>query len=201
VIGNDDIDPENMTAFELGYRTTLFNKIGLNVEFYYNEIDKVIENVVIRKQWPFLISWDNSFDAIAKGIEVELNLPVTPWWTVKANYTFEETENKRANKDISGTPKHKFNLASSFTFKNGFTLDARAHFVDETKWSGLTDSTKVDDYLRLDIRISKKLFNDKVELSLVGQNLTDSLHPETSDGTTTYETDQLIYGQITFHLP
>ena len=56
---------------------------------------------------------------------------------------------------------------------------------------------KVDDYVRLDIRIAQKLFNDKMEISVTGQNLTDKLHPEYFDGVATYEVERLIYGQLT----
>jgi len=196
--GNEHMDPEEMTAFELGYRTTLFKRIGLNVEFYYNEIDDLIERVTLNRTIPLLISYDNAFNAIAKGIEFSADLPVTSWWRVTANYTFQQMEYTRINKDVPGTPKHKFNIGSSFTFRNGFSLDVIAHFVDETKWGGLIEDIKIDDYVRLDLRISQKLFNDKLEISFVGQNLTDKLHPETSDGMATYEVEQLLYGQITW---
>ena len=74
----------------------------------------------------------------------------------------------------------------------------KAHFVDETEWNELPGEAKIDDYLRFDMRISQKLFNEMLELSLVGQNLTDKLHPETSDVIGTFESERLIYGQITF---
>jgi len=197
ITGNKDLDPEKMTAIELGYRTTLFEKIGLNVELYYNEIDDIIDVVTPMQLWPFHFNIDNAYNAIAKGIEVSVDFPITSWWMLRSNYTFQEMENKRANKDIIGTPKHKINLISSFTFNNGFSLDLMAHYVGETKWKGLSRVTKVDDYVRFDIRISQKLFNDKLELSFVGQNLTDKLHPETSDATGTYEIERLLYGQVT----
>jgi outer membrane receptor protein involved in Fe transport len=123
---------------------------------------------------------------------------LTPWWSVTANYTFQEVEYTRINQNAPGTPKHKFNLGSRFTFRNGFSLDLKAHYVDDTKWSGLTEDIKIDEYVRFDLRIAQKFFNDKLELSFVGQNLTDKLHPETSDGVATYEVEQLFYGQITF---
>ena len=199
VVGNDRLDPEDMTAFELGYRTTLFKRVGLNLELYYNDFDKVIENVILRRTLPLLISWENDFHVIAKGIEVTADYPVTPWWSLTANYTFQEVEYKRINQDVPGAPKHKFNVWSSFRFENGFSLDLKAHYVDDTKWSGLTGDVKVDDYWRFDIRIAQKLFNDRLELSFNGQNLTDKLHPETSDGTGTYEVERLLYGQMTFY--
>jgi outer membrane receptor protein involved in Fe transport len=193
------MDPVEMTAFELGYRTTLFKRIGLNVELYYNDIDDVIDIVTLNKAIPLLMSYDNAFNAIAKGIEVAIDLPITPWWKLTANYTFQEVENKRDNKDVQGTPKHKFNLGSRFTFKNGFSLDTRLHYVDDTKWKGLLKEVKVDDYLRLDIRLAQKFFNDRLEISVTGQNLTDKLHPEVSDGTGSHEVERLIYGQATFN--
>jgi len=197
LFGNKHLDPEKMTAYELGYRATLFKRIGLNVELYYNELDDVI--VIVTQAIPVILSYDNAYNSISRGIEVSLDLPVTPWWTLTANYTFQEVKKTRENSDVKGTPKHKFNLGSSFTFNNGFTLDLRTHYVDDTKWDGLLEDVKVDDYLRLDIRIAQKLFNDKVELSVTGQNLTDKLHPEYSDGVATYEVERLIYGQVTIN--
>ena len=191
------MDPEEMTAFELGYRTNLFKRIGFNVEFYYNEIDDLIERVTTNQTIPLLIRYDNAFNAIAKGIEFSADLPVTSWWKVTANYTFQQLEYKRINKDVPGTPKHKFNLGSNLTFLNGLSFDVKVHFVDDTKWNGLTSDIKIDGYVRLDLRISKKLLNNKLEISFVGQNLTDKLHPETTDGMATYEVEQLLYGQIT----
>ena len=196
--GNKDMDAEKLTAYELGYRTTFFKKIGFNVELYYNDIKDVIENVRLKKTWPFVLSWDNAFNAVNQGVEVSATYPITPWWLLRANYTYQSVENKRANKDIPGTPKHKFNIWSSFTFNNGFTLDLMAMYVDKTRWAGFLRDVKVDDYVRLDIRVAQKFFNDKLEIAFVGQNLTDKLHPEISDGLGSYETDQLLYGQIIF---
>jgi outer membrane receptor protein involved in Fe transport len=130
-------------------------------------------------------------------MEITTEFPVTPWWTIKANYTFQEVEYKRVNQDVPGTPKHKFNIGSCFTFENGFSMNMNAHYVDDTKWSGLTGNVKTDDYIRLDIRIAQKLLGGRLELALVGQNLLDNTHPETSDVTGTYETERLIYGQMT----
>jgi outer membrane receptor protein involved in Fe transport len=199
VLGNKKLDPEKMTAFELGYQTTLFNKLWLNLELYYNDLDDVIENIIVKSTWPLLISWDNDFHAISKGIEISANYLITPWWRLKANYTFQEVEYKRINQDVPGTPKHKINLWSRFTFNNGFTCDLIAHYVDDTKWTGLTGEVDIDDYVRFDIRLAQKLFNDKLEIAFVGQNLTDQFHPETSDVTGTYEIEQLLYGKMTFY--
>ena len=201
VMGNKDLGTENMTAYELGYRTTLFNKVGFNAELYYNEIDDVVTEIVQRPYtWPLRMTWDNVYDAVAKGIEISVDVPVTSWWKATANYTFQDVENKRDHNQVQGTPKHKFNLGSSFTFDNGFSFDVRTHYVDETTWRPVIGKpVRIDEYVRLDVRIAQKLFNDKLELALVGQNLTDKGHPEISDGTATYNSERLIYGQMTWY--
>jgi len=197
VHGNTHLKPERMTAFEFGYKTFLFKKLSLDIELYYNEIDDVIENSIIRTTWPLIITWENDFNAIAKGLDIAVNLPVCSWWSMNANYSFQEVEYKRVNEDVAGTPKHKVNIGSYMCFKNGFSVNAVVHYVDNTKWSGMTGQSKADDYIRLDVKVSKKFINDSLELSLVGQNLTDTLHVETSDVSSEYEADRLIYGQIT----
>ena len=201
LVGNRGLDTEDMIAYELGYRTVLFDRLGLNVELYYNDIDDVVTEVLDHRfMWPLRITWDNVYNAIAKGVEVAVDLPVTSWWKLHVNYTYQEVEKKRDNRDVPGTPRHKINLSSSVTFENGFSFDVRAHYVDDTTWRPvLGEPVRVDDYVRLDIRIAQKLLNDRLELALVGQNLTDKTHPETSDGTATYNAHKLIYGQVTWH--
>ena len=195
VRGNDDLDPERMTAFELGYRTVLGSKVALNVELYYNDLENVIGSVVQSSSFPIRLSLDNDAHIISKGIEIAVDYPVTSWWMLKANYTFQEVEYKRINTDVSGSPKHKFNLGSNMFFQNGFSFNANLHYVDETRWG----SIPVDDYIRIDVRVSQKLFKDRVELSLAGQNLTDKLHEETADAVGTYKVERLLYGQITYY--
>ncbi len=198
--GNRRLHTEKMTAFELGYRTTLFNRVGLNVELYYNEIDNVVRDSMSRYKLPFRITWDNTYNTIAKGTEIAVDIPVTPWWQLTANYTFQSVEEKRIDHDYKGSPRHKINIGSRFTFSGGWEFDVRAHFVDETKWSGLGMRDETDDYLRVDARIAKKMLGDRLVLALVGQNLTDRLHPETIDVIGRYEAERLIYGQITLRL-
>jgi len=196
--GNKHLDTEKITAYELGYRTTLFNRAGLNVELYYNDLKDAILVTPVRKGLPFPLIFDNGFDAISKGVEVSVDLPLTSWWKLSANYTFQEVKKRDEHTDMYGIPKHKFNIWSSFTFRNGFSLDLMAYYVDDTKWDGLIEDVKIDDYLRFDVRIAQKLYNDRLELAFVGQNLTDKLHPESADGAGTYEVERLLYGQITY---
>jgi len=198
--GNEHLDSERMTALELGYRTTLFNRLDVSIELYYNEHDRSIELTDPVLALPPTMKYKNKFDAVSKGMEVSLTLPLTPWWTCTGNYTYQDCDRRKKPRGIQGTPLHKINLGSRLSFNNGFSLDVRLHFVDETRWY-FYRNIKADDYLRLDVRIARTLFNDRLELALVCQNLTDTRHPEYSDGVRMYEADRLIYGQISVRFP
>lgn len=195
--GNKQLDVEEMIAYELGYWTTIAGRIGLNVEVYYNELDDLVKDVMTRQQWPFQITWQNTYKAIAKGIEIALDIPVTSYWKLTANYTFQDVAFKRINQDYIGSPRHKFNLGANFNPKPGLALDLWVHFVDDTSWNGLTNRVGVDEYVRVDARVAQRLWHDRLEVALVAQNLTDKLHRETFDVVGNYEVDRLIYGQVT----
>jgi len=195
--GNDDLRPEKMTAYELSYRTRLFSRVGLNVECYYNELDNVIDSAFYARQLPITLTYANGYNAAAKGVEVTADMALAGWWRLTANYTYQAVENRGSGRDMSGTPRHKFNLWSSCSFDNGFALDIKLHFVDRTNWIELIGERSIDPYARLDVRVSQKLFQGKLEVSLVGQNLTDKLHPETRDIVVAYEIERLVYGCVT----
>ncbi|MFC1591849.1 TonB-dependent receptor plug domain-containing protein [Thermodesulfobacteriota bacterium] len=205
VKGNRHLAPEKIAAWELGYRTTLFHKIKLNVELYYNDVENIVGYHITPFKLPADVQFKNNYDAVSMGAEIDLRVSITPQWTLSANYTYQEVENKKADRDVEATPRHKLNLESHFVFQNGFSLNIRAHFVDETKWrdpsGGKTNVFRIDDYLRLDMRVAKKFFNDHLELAAVGQNLTDKLHPEGTEGFKVFESDQLIYFQATWQYP
>ncbi len=202
VSGNKNLRDEKLNGLELGYSTTLFKKVFLNTELYYYEVDDFIDFFAYKKDIPFRVRFKNEGTAVSKGIELSLDIPLTNWWIFSANYTFEEVKKRRKNETMPGTPKHKLNIMTSLELPFGFTFSSNGHFVDDTKWmTPLGTRKKISSYFRLDARIAKSLFHDRVELSVTGQNLTDKLHRETSDIVGSYRIERLIYGQITFRFP
>jgi iron complex outermembrane receptor protein len=201
VFGNDDLHPERMTAYELGYRGKLFKNFLFNAELYYNKLQGVIENVYVKKGVSTEVSWDNSYDATQEGVEISFDYYPFTWWRLRGNYTFQEVINEDKDTSVPGTPKHKINLISSFDLPHDFAFDLKAHYVGETTWTGIGSNVKIEDYLRLDLRVAKKLWNDRMELSLTAQNLLDNRHPEYSENNISYEVQRLIYGQITLNFP
>ncbi len=121
--GNQGLAPEQMTAYELGYRTILFSRLGLNIELYHNNLENVIRTVLEQPGIPVQLSYDNTHSITSRGVEVQLDLPLRQWWNLSAGYTYQDVEQKALDAHRPGTPRHKFSLLSRFSFKNGLMLE------------------------------------------------------------------------------
>ena len=88
------------------------------------------------------------------------------------------------------TPLHQVALRSHVVLPRDFGFDGTLAWVDEL------DTGNIDDYVRLDLRLSWRPM-ENLELSLVGQNLADP-HQEFGDGLLTQATKvpRGVYGGI-----
>lgn len=97
--GNKDLDPEDMWAFEAGYRTLLFNKVTLDSTIFFNKYYKLISlphpdpakaNYYFYPV-PHIVSMtdvENSMDGESYGFETEVNIDINDWWKIKGAYSY-----------------------------------------------------------------------------------------------------------------
>lgn len=198
-LSNPNLDSAINTAYEIGYRTYLWDKVNFNVELYYNDIDKFSRNApapppagVTRATF---IS--DRFDGFSKGIELEVMTPLTNWLQGRANYTYEfidiNDEGALRPGDLDkSTPRHKVNLELRAKFQNGFSTNLQLNYVDHlVPFSNPTIS--LPPYTRLDIRVAKAFLNDTVEVAVTGQNLLDP-HAESEVAVL----DRLVFASMTW---
>jgi iron complex outermembrane recepter protein len=76
----------------------------------------------------------------------------------------------KAESSAGGTPKHQFQLRSSFRLRRNLDCDASLYFV------GLLAGDSIPSYYRLDRRLGWR-FSERAELSIAGQNLPGPVHP------------------------
>jgi iron complex outermembrane receptor protein len=115
----------------------------------------------------------------------------TSWWRLKAAYSYlhiDEDPNSSPlalslGKVKDDNPSHQFNIESFLDLPMGFEFDIAVYYVDGLP--GVTpvlQPDNVEQYVRLDLRLGYQPF-DWLDLSLVGQNLTDRRHYEGTDFT------------------
>lgn len=198
---NRNLDSGEVTAYEIGYRTYLFNKLNFNVELYYNDINKLAKVVPTLPPSGVTSAFVTSsqFQGFSKGVEVELTTPLTYWLQGRINYTHEFidiADEKSQNPGLfdKSVPRHKANLGLRAKFENGFSANLQLNYVDH-RTSILDQTISLDPYFRLDVRVAKTFLKDAIEVAMTGQNL---VNPHAESEFATF--DRLLFASMTWRL-
>jgi outer membrane receptor for ferrienterochelin and colicins len=130
LIGNPDLQPETSRSSEFGiYFDTLAN-FNANLTLFHNQFgDKLASTTVdncrvnntagcvdIGPGWekaaPTFFKSVNVDEAVTQGAEVAGRWQFAPAWSLSANYTYTDTEQKSGNNDgwpLNNTPRHMLN--------------------------------------------------------------------------------------------
>jgi iron complex outermembrane recepter protein len=170
----DDFDAETVDAFELGYRRLVTENLWYDVATFYNVYRNLLS---IEQDFQFR----NFTRARTYGLELAARWQATDWLRLDANYTYlqmvvdiasESTSNPVAADTLEqSSPGQQLVLRAAVNAGRNVEIDAVIRFVDELP------ALDVPAYTVLDLGLGWRPHTD-LELSLVGQNLLDSHHPE-----------------------
>lgn len=179
VLEGGNFIPEEVLAYELGWRIQPQHKVFASLTAFYNRYDNIrsAEPGPPPLNIPFTIA--NGVEGDTYGVEMSGNWQVNPWWQLRGGYTFLKKSlsvkptSADANRGTaeSNDPMHQFLLQSFMDISKAIELNAVIRYVDK-----LPDPP-VSSYLGLDLKLSWKV-NNIFELSMVGQNLAQPNHTE-----------------------
>ncbi len=181
IVGNTELDAEVLWAYELGYRVQPAKRLSVDLASFYNEYSKLIENgIVVERLVPGTpfgraeIPLINIYHGETYGGEAAVTIAPTDDWRLTGGYTLLITQlhgsaGTNPQQFESRSPQHQFSLRSAYDITRRLSLDAQLRYVDNIQ--------SVSSYITADIRLSSRV-TDRLELSLVGQNLFDKQHPE-----------------------
>ena len=208
---NQDFDSEEMFAYELGYRAQPIDDFSWDLALFYNKYD----DLLVRRVTPvplmpivvlptFPITTFNGMGGETYGVELSATADMTERWRLYGQYTFlrmqlhaddpVDVASEAATEDLS--PQNQFYLMSSWDLGCNWELDLIGRYVDV-----VPQFVDVSSYIALDLRVAWKP-KENLELSVVGQNLTDPEHPEfgrtggASLRSPTVEPQRGIYGMV-----
>ncbi|MBQ0720773.1 MAG: TonB-dependent receptor [Gammaproteobacteria bacterium] len=189
--GNTDLDSEELIAWELGYRFTGSDTFSVDLNLFFNDYDDLrsAESLGIVPAPPvappalgLLIATTNGLYAESYGLETSLSWQPSDQWQVNLSYTYLDIQmHKRsfssdffANSSEGLSPENQLTIGSYYKLKNNLQLNLTGRYVDELP----TNNT--DAYFALDANLQWQ-FKPGLSLSLIGRNLLDPEHRETSD--------------------
>ncbi|MGD9110367.1 MAG: TonB-dependent receptor [Phycisphaerales bacterium] len=197
--GSDDLKSQEVKSYELGYRLKSGDGLYFDITGFYNEYDHLftLEN----NPTSFTRIYDNKMYGETYGGEISAHWMVKRDWKITAGYSFlqahmhmQESSTNTAG-DVRyerSSPHNTFRLISYFDLPNNLELNTALYYVDTVPYYN------VPSYIRLDIGLSWQI-NKNTELSVVGQNLLDSSHPEFGNSSiAAAETQRAVFGKLVY---
>jgi iron complex outermembrane receptor protein len=199
--GNPNQENEDSYAAELGLRREFATCLSLDLTAFLDYYDELRS---VEPMAPFLVStpspphlvlpevFDNLVFGETHGAEAAVNWKVSNRWTLSPGYAFlaMHLHPYAASKDTltavgtqGSSPTHQAQLRSHLILPGHLEFNTSAFFV------GPLPSQDVPSYARLDAGITWQA-RERLSISLVGQNLLQDHHLETSN------TDQIVQSSL-----
>ena len=180
----DVVDPEELTAYEIGYKRSMFdNQVNLSLAAYYYDYTDLQVTTTVVEGGVGTPSFDNAAAASITGLELDMQTAVTDDLFVNITYSYNKseyddynvvdstscafygTEEACAIQDLSGNqlnmaPETKFSLTATQYIEledmGLITLTAGYSYVGEqySRAFNLDKWDKVDSYDNIDARVS-----------------------------------------------
>ena len=212
LLGNPAEKSEHVLAYEAGYRAEPTSRFSIDVAAFVNSYSDL---ATIEPGAPFVevnpgppnlvfpLVWGNKMHGKTQGIEVSGNWKVNGRWTLSPGYTLLQIHlhTDRTSQDTTSvantegsSPRHQAQLRSHLNLPGRFVWDVSGYFVERLPAQG------VPSYTRIDTQLSRQL-GERLEFSLVGQNLLRDHHLESNDMLTSVNPSQIkrsAYAKITW---
>jgi len=131
----DPIRPEKVKSAEIGYRTTIYDKIYIDANYYYSKYTDFIGykvgvkfntlqddtttgayEISLPSIQAYRMSANSQNTVTTQGASLGINYYISPQYTLNGNYSWNKLNEKGTNDPIIpayNTPEHKYNLGIS----------------------------------------------------------------------------------------
>jgi iron complex outermembrane receptor protein len=175
IIRGDDFRPEELTAYELGYRGRPSPNTSLSISTFYN-VYRDLRSVEPAPDGGFPLTFENRMLGDTCGVEVWGNYQVNTWWrlTGGANWLHENLHFAPGSSGLGGTalagddPSYQLSARSTMDLARNLALNFDLRRV------GALPNPASPAYTELDSRVGWSV-SRSVAVSLTGSNL---LHPQ-----------------------
>jgi iron complex outermembrane receptor protein len=192
---------EELSAYELGYRTQPSDRFSVSLATFYNGYDHLrsLERQNPPASFPLVIA--NGLKGESYGAELTGDYRITDRLRFRAGYTEMRihirpgpgsTDTSRGSGE-SHDPNRQIFLRSSVDFPRHVEFDAAFRFV-----ASIANQT-VPAYSELDLRWAWRP-NPRLEFSIVGQNLLHGQHAEFGSPNARREIERSVYGKVLWRL-
>lgn len=195
ITGNKDLESEDLTAYEFGYRNYMLENLTLDLTAFFNDYD----DFGTLMPHGFQLDFENAAASKAWGVEVEVSWAPVDGLRLVTSYAYLQVDDDLPTTAVitapsaeDSSPRHTWMLRGMWNLPWApVELDSTLWYVG--KLDAVFDPTvgvpfpipgtwpTIPSYWRLDARVGWQAL-DWLKLEAVGQNLTDQLHIEWGAG-------------------
>ena len=198
---SDDFNSERLTAFEMGYRGQPHQRFFLEATAFihrYRDLRSYpMGDLEFAETHLVLPSYFANQDQLTlRGVELAADWRPHDDWRFQASYAYSDVD-QATDTAPSFVPRHITLLRASWDINRQTELDLWLRYVDERPVVG--GRPPLESYTTLDARMAWRPVKG-MELSLVGQNLTDAKRQEFESvvpALVPAQTRRGVYGQVT----
>lgn len=194
--GGPDFVSEIAKVYQIGYRGQLSSALTYSITGFYSEYDHL--RTLEPNPGGFGFVFMNKAEGRSHGVEMSSTWQATHEWRITGGLVNQRltTHLKPGSADISNTTGLGRNDPHSYwTLRSTYDLAADKELDVVLRHVGRLSNPDVPAYTSMDCRFGWKIRRD-LELSVIGQNLLDSSHPEFAAAPNRSEYDRSVFVKL-----
>lgn len=216
----DPVRPEKVKTFEIGYRTTLFDRLYVDAGYYYSFYNDFIGyNIGVDTEFSqigfpvkadaFRVAANSLNEVTTQGFSIGMNYYFSQYYMLAGNYSWNKLNKAFPDDPIIpafNTPEHKYNISISgrnipldlgFVNMNNFGFNVNYKWIQGFIFEGSPQFTgNIPDYSLLDGQINYTAQSINTTFKLGASNILDNQTFQTYGGP---RIGRLAYFSITYN--
>jgi iron complex outermembrane receptor protein len=190
---NPEFGPEELTAYELGYRVRTVPSLYVTVSGFFNHLENTLSTELLTAfvettpppaRLILPVTFRNGLHGNSHGVELTGDVRPMPWWRATINYSFLRVQMTRdpGSADVSQerryeglSPQHQIQFVSSLDLPRRVSLDWFLRYVSELP------AGPVAGYATSTLKASWHP-HPRLDVAVIGQNLHEPRHLEWPTG-------------------
>jgi iron complex outermembrane receptor protein len=178
--GNKDFQTEKLTAYEIGARAQMSDKLSLSVSAYDDVYDDLRSVEWLRMtSLPLLWTWGNMMYGDIYGVEAWGDYQATDWWRLSAGFNIqhEALRFKPGASDLNNLGEAGDDSSGQASLRSSMNLGHHLTWNADLRYVGALPNPRVPAYAELDTNLAWAA-TDRLQFSISGANLLHAHHLE-----------------------
>lgn len=168
-LGSETLKPERIKTYELVLDSQATPSLRLVNTFYVYTAEDLIANRLVGSVFQF----QNAVQQEGYGFEVESNWRASDALNLKAQYSYQHSENSDTGEAVADVPNHTAYLAMDYRLSDQWKLHLNNHWIGSSFRASGDSRDKLSGYSWATLKLSKAFESEGFRVALIIKNLLD----------------------------